>query len=105
MKLSFSTGGWHNYSWADFFAAAREMDYAGIEIHNLTRDEFSGENMPFSPELIRSTARRLFDSGISVPCLSAIGNAADPALFESDLEEIKRYADAARVLRCPFVRL
>ena len=105
MKLSFSTGGWHTYGWDDFFSAAREMNYAGIEIHNLSKKEFSGEGMPFSAENIRSTARRIADAGLTIPCVSAVRNIADENEFDRALDESKSYISSAKILRCPYVRL
>lgn len=35
MKLSFSTFGWHDYTWEDFCAVAKDGGFAGIEVHNI----------------------------------------------------------------------
>ena len=52
MKLSFSTNGWHDYSWNDFLKIAAGNKFVGIEIHDILSERFSGEGAPFSQENI-----------------------------------------------------
>ena len=54
MKLSFSTKGWHDQSWEDFFLIAAEQGFSGIELHDVRR--FSASvSAPFSPQNAAAT--------------------------------------------------
>ena len=41
MKLSFSTFGWHDYTWQDFCEVAKDGGFAGIEVHNIHEPKLS----------------------------------------------------------------
>ena len=43
MKLSFSTDFWDKYSWNEYLAIAKEMQFSGIEIHDIEKGVFSEE--------------------------------------------------------------
>ena len=38
MKLAFSTDYWKGYTWAEYCALAKEMQFSGIEIHDIDLD-------------------------------------------------------------------
>ena len=44
MKLSYSTNGWDDFDWTDFYATAKDLQFAGVEIHDIKREVFSGKN-------------------------------------------------------------
>ena len=35
MKFSFSTKGWHNHTFEEFCNIASEMNFSGVELHNI----------------------------------------------------------------------
>ena len=39
MKLSFSTNGWNEFSWVDFYTMAKDLGFSGIEIHDILSEE------------------------------------------------------------------
>ena len=57
MKLSFSTKGWHGYSWNDFCAAAKSMHFSGIELHNIGGAFFGDRSSPFHAHAAAATVR------------------------------------------------
>ena len=48
MKLSFSTDYWEGLSWADYVALAKEMQFSGIEIHDIEDPVFKENGAIFS---------------------------------------------------------
>ena len=52
MKLSFSTNGWDDFDWTDCYATAKDLQFAGIEIHDIKREVFSGKNRLSGSNLI-----------------------------------------------------
>ena len=41
MKLSFSTKGWHGYSWDELCNIAEKQGFNGIELHNINNSSFN----------------------------------------------------------------
>ena len=101
MKLSYSTNGWDDFDWTDFYATAKDLQFAGVEIHDIKREVFSGKNRPFSNENILETARKIFQMQLSIPCLDTTCDVADPERIEQNVEEIKEYIRIAKILNCP----
>ena len=48
MKLSFSTNGWNGFTWEDFYTMAKDLGFAGIEIHDVKEQTFQGANGPLT---------------------------------------------------------
>ncbi len=105
MKLSFSTNGWHNFSWSEFFAMANDLNFDGIEIHDILMDRFSGDGAPFSKENAAFTVRKIIDSGLTIPCIDSVCNIADTSKFDENREELETYIDIAKNLKIPYVRI
>ena len=105
MKLSISTFGWLDFSWNDFVLLARDMRIQGIEIHDIGEARLTGDVAPFHADQIARTVRGLTDKGISVSCLDARCNPADPSSREENAREIRACIETARQMRAPFVRL
>ena len=104
MKLAFSTDYWKNLSWAEYVSLAKEMQFSGIEIHDIEESVFKAENAIFS-DAVFAEARRLANLGISIPCLDTVFNMANADLADENLETLKSYLTAAKNVRAPFVRL
>ena len=104
MKLSFSTDYWKGLAFADYVSLAKEMQFSGIEIHDIDDPVFSEDNAIFS-DMAPSVARKLANLGIAIPCLDTVFNMADAENERENLETVKRYLAAAKSVRCPFVRL
>ncbi len=105
MKLSFSTNGWHSFGWSDFTAMACELGFNGIEVHDILSDSMSAADAPFESSKISSTARKLTEQGLSIPCIDTVCNIADSSKIEESCEEIENYIDRASKLGCPCVRI
>ena len=48
MKLSFSTKGWSERSWDDLVGLAEEMDFNGIEVYDVTKNEALVDRFTFT---------------------------------------------------------
>ena len=57
MKLSFSTNGWSGFTWEDFYTMAKDLGFAGIEIHDVSEQAFQGVNGPLRQENLSKTVR------------------------------------------------
>ena len=91
MKLSFSTKGWHDQSWEDFFLIAAEQGFSGIELHDVRR--FSASvSAPFSPQNAAATVRRMQDAGIGISCVDAGCNIAAEVCGENDIDYLIKEA-------------
>ena len=67
MKLSFSTNGWQELSWAEFVNTANDLGFSGIEIHNITDSRFTGSDAPFNKANSAATVHKLLENSLSVP--------------------------------------
>ncbi len=105
MKLSFSTNGWDDFDWSDFYVTAKDLQFSGIEIHDIKREVFSGKNRPFNNENIVETARKIAKMNLEIPVIDAVCDVADPEKTSENIEEIKEYIRIAKILKCPAIRL
>ena len=106
MKLSFSTKGWHGYSFDDFCRVAEELHFAGIELHNIKKSSFAGNGVaPFAPESASATVRSMIDRSVTVPCIDSVCDIADISKLEENCAEIADCITTAANLRVPYVRV
>lgn len=105
MKLAFSTNGWNDFDWADFYVTAKDVSFDGIEIHDIKREVFSGKNRPFNNENIVETSRKIQQMGLSIPALDTTCDLGDAGKTEENIAEIREYIRIAAILHCPAIRL
>ena len=68
MKLSFSTKGWHNNTFEEFCEIAKDLNFKGIELHNIHNRLFTDKDGAFHDYTAAATARRLYEKKLSIPC-------------------------------------
>ena len=105
MKLSFSTKGWHNNSFEDFCDIAKDLKFAGIELHNIYGPMFTDKDGAFHDYTTRSTVRKLYEKGLSLPCIDTICNPADRNTWDENVKEITACIEIAENLHIPYVRI
>ena len=105
MKLSFNTNGWNGFGWEDFYSMAKDLGFAGVEIHDISRSVYYGIGGPLREENIAKTVRTLSSLELSIPCIDALCNIADSGMIEENIQEIKRHIELAYSLNCPYVRV
>ena len=105
MKLSFNTNGWSDLSWVDCYTMAADMEFSGIEIHDILSEDLSGKNRPFSSEQIVGTARKMRELGIVIPCIDLCCDIADESAFEANCADIDAAIGKAEMLGRPYIRL
>ena len=76
MKLSFSTKGWHDNSFPEFCEIAKELKFDGIELHNIYNRLFTDKEGAFHDYTAAATKRKLYEMGLTIPCIDTI---CDPA--------------------------
>ena len=105
MKLAFSTKGWHNISFEDFCKIAGDLKFEGIELHNIHGPLFTEKDGVFHDYAAASTVRKLYESGLQIPCIDAICSPGVPAEKDSSVKEITDCLDIAKNLHIPYVRV
>ncbi len=105
MKLSFSTNGWNGFTWEDFYTMAKDLGFAGIEIHDIKNQAFQGVNGPLRPENVSKTARNMANLGLAIPCINVLCDISDSELKDDNVTEIMEHITLAKKLNAPFIRL
>lgn len=105
MNLSFSTNGWNEFGWRDFYSMAKDLGFDGIELHNVGDDLFEGRNAPFSMQELPRTARRLRELGLSIPCIDAVCNMADASKLTENCIDTEDFIAIASKLGTPYIRI
>ncbi|MBP5356570.1 MAG: AMP-binding protein [Clostridia bacterium] len=104
MKLSFSTKGWHNSTFDDFCDIAREMNFQGIELHNINNRLFTDKNGAFQSHKAAQTVRKLYEEKLSIPCIDTIQDVSKGDTKEN-IYEVRKCMEFAVNLHIPYVRL
>lgn len=102
MKIAFSTLGCPNYDWKDIYAMAKDLGFDGIEIREI-QSEF--KRSPFSPENCESTAKKLKQIRLEVPCLSTGCVLSETEKSEENIAEITEYMKVASTLGASYIRI
>ena len=105
MKYSFSTKGWHGRTFEEFCDIASQMNFSGIELHNIHNSLFADKDGAFYNYAAASTIRRLYEKKLSIPCIDAICNPSNSQQKESCIAEIRKCMEIASNLRIPNIRL
>ncbi len=105
MKLAFSTKGWHNSSFEDFCAIAKDLKFEGIELHNIHNRLFTDKDGDFHDYTAAATLRRLYELKLSIPCIDSICDCGKEEEKESTLKEIRDCINIAKNLKIPAVRV
>ncbi len=106
MKLSFSTLACPGYGFSDIYAMATDLGFDGIEVRGLGLDIFDkNHNMPFAPESLADTVRKLASLGLEVPVLSSDCCLKHSVLAEENKRIITEYINAAKALGTKYVRV
>ena len=105
MKLSFSTKGWHNDNFDSFCARAVALGFAGVELHNIANALFCDKAGNLRVENAARTRRELYEQGLQLPCLDALGDIADPDGIQAVRREVMECLTIAEAFRIPYVRI
>ncbi len=105
MKLSFSTKGWHNNSFDEFCDIATNLEFGGIELHNVNNRLFTDKDGAFHDYKAAATSRRLYEKGLKIPCIDMLCDIASPQKVEIAFEEFSKCAGVAASLNIPYIRV
>ena len=103
MKFSFSTKGWHNYSFDDFCAIAKDLKFDGIELHNINNRLFTDKDGAFHDYTAAKTVRKLFEQKLTLACIDVVGDIATNS--KEVLKETEKCIEIAKNLKISFIRL
>lgn len=105
MKYSFLTKGWHNNTFDEFCAIAKDLKFKGIELHNIHNRLFTDKDGAFHDYAAAKTVRKLFEMKLQIPCIDTICNLADASKEEENIKEIEACIDIASNLKIPYIRI
>ena len=105
MKLSFSTKGWHNSSFEDFCAIAKDLKFQGIELHNIHNRLFTDKDGAFHDYTAAATVRKLYELKLNIPCIDSICDCGKTSEKEDTITEIRACISIAKNLKIPAVRV
>ncbi len=105
MKLSFSTLGCPDFSWADIYSIAKDFGFSGVELRGLGNDIFSVHAQPFKPENIGATVEHLRKIRLEIPCLSSGSSLSFADRADKTFDELLEYIVLARKLGTPYIRI
>ena len=105
MNYSFSTKGWHQSTFEEFCEIANDLHFEGVELHNIHNRLFTDKDGAFHDYAAAVTLRRLYEKNLKIPCIDAIGDAADKATAEATKAEIIRCLEIADNLHIPAIRM
>ncbi len=103
MKLSFSTNGW-KLKFSELVKVCAENRITGLEIHDINAQWFADEK-PFSKTNVTATNKTLFENGVSICCIDAVGNYADKTKINEHKNELANIFSVAEDVNCKYVRL
>ena len=105
MKLSFSTKGWHGFSFDNFCERATDIGFCGIELHNIHNEMFTAKDGAFHDYAAAATLRRLYNKKLRIPCIDAVCNIGDASSLDDCIDEITQCMEIASNLKIPYIRL
>ncbi|MBO5321550.1 MAG: AMP-binding protein [Clostridia bacterium] len=105
MKYSFLTKGWHNNTFDEFCAIAKDLKFKGIELHNIHNRLFTDKDGAFHDYAAAKTVRKLFEMKLQIPCIDTICNLADASRENENIKEIEACIDIASNLKIPYIRI
>ena len=107
LKLSFSTLGCPDWTFAQIVTFAKEHNYKGIELRGILREmdltkckEFSQQNRNATMQLMKDNDLQFVDLGSSCTLHFAEGEER-----RKNIDEGKRFIDLAQQIHCPFIRV
>ncbi|MEE1197980.1 MAG: AMP-binding protein [Acutalibacteraceae bacterium] len=105
MKLSFSTKGWHGNSFDEFCEIAQDLNFKGIELHNIYNPLFTEKDGAFYDYAANATVRKLYEMKLSLPCIDTVCNPCDKSKRGETIGEITKCMQIAKNLHIPYVRI
>ncbi len=104
MKLSFSTEGWQENTFAGFCDAAETLGFSGIELHDVYGTLFRAPNSAFHRHSVAKTRHMLYEKGLAVCCIDALSDLseAESAAVDEELDWCFTFAGDIGV---PYVRI
>ncbi len=105
IKLSFSTLGCPEWSFADIISTARDLGYQGVEIRGVMREMFAPKMKIFDAENIEKTKKTLADTGIQIPILTTGAYLSDTSQVPLAEMEVLAYAQLAQKLGVKYLRV
>lgn len=106
MRLGFTTLACPKWDLEQILRCAKENAYDGIDFRGY-RGHIAFYELPEFAGELATTARRIREAGVEVPCLSSSARmlCPDAAAEQASLDEVRRYADIAPALGARLIRV
>ena len=105
MKFSFSTLGCPSWSWGEILAAARDLNYDGVEIRGIKGKLYAPHIKYFQKDMLDETINRLNELHLSISCLTSACYLFDKSNNEMMLQMGQEYIDLASKINAPVIRV
>ncbi len=105
MKISFSTLACPDFSWAEIYSMAKDLNFDGIEIRGLGNDIFAVNAKPFIDSQLPKTIQKLRALELEIPCLSSGCCLKFKENYDKNIMDITKYAELANKLGTPYIRV
>ncbi len=105
MKLSFSTKGWHGIGFDEFCAAAEDLGFKGIELHNIHNRLFTEKDGAFHDYAANATLRKLYEKKLEIACIDTICDLSDEQNDAATMAEVEACLNIAGNLHIPYIRV
>jgi sugar phosphate isomerase/epimerase len=105
MKLSFSTLGCPEWSFADIISVACDMGYDGVEIRGVGHELDGSKILEFQPGRAEATKALLKKKGLEICCLSSACYLNDKNITAQVQRQAEAYADTAGRMGIPYIRV
>lgn len=103
MKLAFSTLGCPEWGFGDTTAAAKDLEFDGVEVRGIAKEIYVPNIKAFDGAHIEKSKARLKEFGLEIPMLT--GGMELGRENEDSLSQIKEYIDLAEKINTSFVRV
>ncbi len=105
MKLSFSTKGWHNSTFDEFCDIATNLEFGGIELHNINNRLFTDKDGAFHDYKAAATSRRLYEKNLQIPCIDMLTDIGAASKADTAFNEFEKCLSIAASLNIPYIRV
>lgn len=105
MKLSFSTLGCPDWTFAEIFAVIKDLRYDGVEVRGIADEIYAPNIGVFADSQIKATKDKLSGAGLEIPVLTSGAYLIGNDNIEASVKETMDYIDLAAKLGTPYVRM
>ena len=105
MKLSFSTLGCPDWSFADMFSAAKDLGFKGIEVRGVADEIYTPKVAEFRGDALKKTMEKLKKANLELPIFTSGAVLSNKENIQQEMTEGYDYIDLAADAKVSYVRV